>query len=58
VAQRLHPGEDLAAAFVAARIRLGLIAVLFVLGGIGWWWTAQQMRGMDAGPWTGLGTLG
>ena len=28
------------------------------LAGVGWWWTAQQMRGMDEGPWTGLGTLG
>jgi predicted metal-binding membrane protein len=58
VAQRLRPGEDLAAAFLAARVRLGLIAALFVLAGFGWWWAAGQMRGMDAGPWTGLGTLG
>jgi predicted metal-binding membrane protein len=45
-------------AFAAARTRLGLIALLLVLAGIGWWWTAGQMSGMDAGPWTGLGALG
>src|SRR5205085_2745298 len=28
------------------------------LAAIGWWWTVRQMRGMDEGPWTGLGTLG
>ncbi len=32
--------------------------VLFVLAAAGWWWTAGQMRGMDNGPWTGLGALG
>ena len=32
--------------------------MLFVLAGIGWWWTVDQMSGMDAGPWTELGTLG
>ena len=57
MAERLHPGDDLAAAFAAARVRLGLVAALFVLAGVGWWWTADQMRGMDDGPWTGLGTL-
>jgi predicted metal-binding membrane protein len=56
--QRLHPSEDLSAAFAAARVRLRLVAVLLVLAGLGWWWTAAQMRGMDDGPWTGLGTLG
>jgi predicted metal-binding membrane protein len=34
------------------------LALLFALAGIGWWWTAGQMRGMDNGPWTGLGALG
>ncbi|MGY1635889.1 DUF2182 domain-containing protein [Geodermatophilus sp. SYSU D00742] len=48
----------LAPAFAAVRVRLGLVAVLFTLAGAGWWWTARQMRGMDGGPWTGLGTLG
>ena len=28
------------------------------MAGIGWWWTVDQMRGMDDGPWTNLGTLG
>jgi predicted metal-binding membrane protein len=40
------------------RARLGLVALLFVLAGVGWWWTADQMQGMDNGPWTGLGGLG
>jgi len=48
----------LAPAFAAARARLALVAFLFVLAAIGWWWTAGEMRGMDGGPWTGLGTLG
>ena len=48
----------LAPAFAAARARLGLVILLFALAGIGWWWTADQMRGMDNGPWTGLGTAG
>jgi predicted metal-binding membrane protein len=45
-------------AFAVARTRLGLVALLFALAGLGWWWVAGRMRGMDAGPWTGLGTLG
>ena len=57
MAQRLHPGGDLGAAFAAVRVRLGLVVTLFVLAGVGWWWTAGQMAGMDGGPWTGLGTL-
>lgn len=56
--QRLHDGGELAAALAAARVRLGLVVALFVLAGAGWWWTAGQMRGMDEGPWTGLGALG
>jgi predicted metal-binding membrane protein len=55
---QLRERGDLAAAFAAARARLGLIAVLLILAGIGWWWTVGQMRGMDDGPWTELGTLG
>jgi predicted metal-binding membrane protein len=38
-------------------MRLGLIALLFTSAGIGWWWTVREMRGMDAGPWTGLGAF-
>ena len=52
------PGGGLAPAFAAARARFGLVALLFALAGVGWWWTVHRMRGMDAGPWTGLGTLG
>ena len=50
--------SGLAPAFAAARSRLGLVALLFGLAAIGWWWTLDQMKGMDAGPWTELGTLG
>jgi predicted metal-binding membrane protein len=34
-----------------------LIAALLGVAGIAWWWTAQQMHGMDRGPWTSLGSL-
>ena len=44
--------------FAAARTRLGLIALLFTLAALGWWWTLEQMRGMDDGPWTQLGAGG
>jgi len=56
-AQERAPGTSLAPAFAAARARLGLIILLFALAASGWWWTVDQMRGMDDGPWTGLGTL-
>jgi predicted metal-binding membrane protein len=55
---RLRPGEDLAPHLAAVRVRLGLVALLLGLAAAGWWWTARQMRGMDQGPWTGLGSLG
>jgi predicted metal-binding membrane protein len=48
----------LAPAFAAVRARLVLVAGLFALAAAGWWWTADRMRGMDEGPWTGLGTVG
>ncbi|GIG61239.1 hypothetical protein Lfu02_56110 [Longispora fulva] len=44
--------------YTAARARLGLVAALWVVAAVGWVWTARQMRGMDAGPWTSLGSLG
>jgi len=50
-------GSGLAAAFAAARARVGLIALLLALAGVGWWWTARQMQGMDGGAWTDLGTF-
>jgi predicted metal-binding membrane protein len=52
------PSAGLAPAYAAARARLGLVAALFALAAVGWVWTAREMRGMDAGPWTGLGGLG
>jgi predicted metal-binding membrane protein len=51
-------GIGLAPAFAAARARLGLVSLLFVLAGMGWWWTLDRMRGMDDGPWTSLGRPG
>ena len=51
-------GTGLAPSFSAVRTRLALVGLLFALAALGWWWTVDQMRGMDAGPWTGLGTLG
>ncbi len=48
----------LAPAFAATRARLGLVVLLFALALVAWWSAVDQMRGMDAGPWTGLGTLG
>jgi predicted metal-binding membrane protein len=47
-----------APALSAARARLGLVALLFAVAAAGWWWTGDQMRGMDNGPWTGLGAFG
>ena len=41
-----------------ARTEGGLVALLLALAAAGWWSTVESMRGMDAGPWTGLGTLG
>ncbi|HEV8568101.1 MAG TPA: DUF2182 domain-containing protein, partial [Actinoplanes sp.] len=52
------PDAGLAPAYAAARTRLGIVAALFAVAGIGWAWTAHEMRGMDAGPWTSLGGLG
>ena len=55
--ERLTDGGGLAPAFAAVRVRLLLVAALFAVAAAGWWWTVHEMRGMDAGPWTGLGTL-
>ena len=52
------PGRGgLLPAFAAVRVRLGLVVLLFATAALAWWWTADQMRGMDDGPWTALGTL-
>jgi predicted metal-binding membrane protein len=56
--EQVPRGAGLAPAFAAARARLGLIALLFALAAVAWWWTVDQMGGMDEGPWTGLGALG
>lgn len=45
-------------ALATARGRAGLVALLVAVAAVGWWWTASRMPGMDAGPWTGLGSLG
>ena len=50
--------SGLAIVFVAARTRLELVGLLFVLAGVGWWWSVDEMRGMDNGPWTNLGAVG
>ena len=57
-ADQATSGSGLAVAFAAARTRLGLIALLFGLAVVGWWWTVDQMHGMDNGPWTNLGGAG
>jgi predicted metal-binding membrane protein len=49
--------SDLPTALAAARARLGLIALLFALAAVGWWWTVERMQGMDGGPWTDFGTF-
>jgi predicted metal-binding membrane protein len=58
VEARRNGRGDLTAAFAAARLRLGLVLLLLAIAGVGWWWTARQMQGMDAGPWTALGAFG
>ena len=50
-------GGGLAPAFAAVRARLGLVVLLFTVAGVCWWWSVDEMQGMDGGPWTGLGTL-
>jgi predicted metal-binding membrane protein len=50
--------KSLTPAYAAVRTRLGLVVLLFALAGAAWWWTAGQMEGMDAGPWTALGAFG
>jgi predicted metal-binding membrane protein len=51
-------GGGLRPALAASRAQWGLVVVLFALAAAAWGWTAGQMRGMDNGPWTGLGTFG
>jgi len=42
----------------AALVRGRLVTMLLAVVALGWWTTVERMRGMDAGPWTGLGSLG
>jgi predicted metal-binding membrane protein len=42
----------------AVRTQCGLVALLLGLAAASWWATFHRMHGMDAGPWTALGTLG
>lgn len=51
-------GSGLRPVYAATRAHLGIVAVLVALAAIGWWWTADEMRGMDSGPWTALGAFG
>lgn len=51
------PGE-LAEAIAAVRSRLGLVILLFGLAGFAWWWTSEEMAGMNAWPGANLGGLG
>jgi hypothetical protein len=44
-------GAGLRPAFAAIRTQVGLVLLLFALAGVGWWWTAAEMQGMDDGPW-------
>ena len=58
ITERRSDRRELAAAFVAVRGRLGLVALLLALTAIAWWSTVDRMAGMDAGPGTDLGALG
>jgi predicted metal-binding membrane protein len=58
IAERGRDRGELAEALAAMRGRLGLVTLLFALGGLAWWVTAERMTGMDAGPGTDLGGLG
>jgi len=51
-------GSSLRPAYAATRTHVWIVAVLFALAALGWWWTVREMRGMDDGPWTALGSLG
>lgn len=50
-------GSSLRPAYDAGRVHWGVVAVLFALAAVGWWWTVDAMEDMDDGPWTALGTF-
>jgi predicted metal-binding membrane protein len=57
-AQAAAPGRaGFTPVWAAVRTRIGLVALLLLLAGFGWWWTVREMQGMDGGPWTDLGTF-
>ena len=54
-----HPDrEKPRTALAAARSQAGVTALFGAAAALAWWWTAERMAGMDAGPGTPLGTLG
>jgi predicted metal-binding membrane protein len=42
----------------AMRTELRIVAALLAAAGLAWWFTAERMAGMDAGPGTALGSVG
>ena len=58
IAPSADRGEGLGPAFGAVRARMGLVGLLIAVAATSWWWTAREMRGMDNGPWSDLGTFG
>jgi Predicted metal-binding integral membrane protein (DUF2182) len=42
----------------AIRSELRTVAALLAAAGLAWWFTADEMAGMDAGPGTALGSVG
>jgi predicted metal-binding membrane protein len=55
---RAEGSRGVAPLYAAMRARLALVALLFATAALGWVWTAREMRGMDNGPWTELGSFG
>jgi Predicted metal-binding integral membrane protein (DUF2182) len=47
-----------AQALAAARSRIEVVGAVLAASGLAWWWTAERMAGMGAGPGTNLGALG
>lgn len=52
------PRREIFGATRSARAERTTVVALLALSGAGWWWVVGRMRGMDAGPWTGLGAFG
>jgi predicted metal-binding membrane protein len=58
VAEQRDERAQLSEALRAARHHMLVVLVLLGLTAVAWWATVDRMAGMDAGPGTGLGTLG